>query len=376
MINVKKAIAGLLSIGLFISIPALTSASEKNIAVYYASKPPVELLSKFERVIVEADNIKPTELALIRKEGANVFAYVSIGEVSPTRTWYSKIQKDWILGKNVAWDSDVMDLNNPEWQDFLLNEVITPLWDEGYRGLFLDTLDSFKLFALTSKKQEVQATALHEFLTKVKNKYPEMKFIANRGFEIISHIADQLDAVAAESLYASWDNGHKVYKETPESDQKWLLGQLNNIKDTYNLDVIIIDYVPPSQREKANKVAKKIRENGFIPWVSTPELNYMGVSSIEVKPTKVLALFDSKTDGHDRNAIIDKYFKSIKLLNAKDTLELHDIQMGLPTKVVAGQYTAIITSKKVEPQASDYRAWLGKQIKQGVPVRMAKVSQT
>ena len=167
MINIKKAITGLLSIGLFASIPALSSASEKNIAIYYAPKPPVELLSKFERVIVEADNISTAELALIAKEGASVFAYVSIGEVSSTRKWYSKVKKNWILGKNIAWDSDVMDLNNPEWQDFLISEVIEPLWGKGYRGLFLDTLDSFKLFALTSKKQKTQSTALHQFLTKI-----------------------------------------------------------------------------------------------------------------------------------------------------------------------------------------------------------------
>lgn len=376
MINIKKAITGLLSIGLFASIPALSSASEKNIAIYYAPKPPVELLSKFERVIVEADNISTAELALIAKEGASVFAYVSIGEVSSTRKWYSKVKKNWILGKNIAWDSDVMDLNNPEWQDFLISEVIEPLWGKGYRGLFLDTLDSFKLFALTSKKQKTQSTALHQFLTKIKSQYPEIKFIANRGFDIIPEIADQLDAVAAESLYASWDNAHKEYKETSEADQKWLLGQLNSIKDKYGLDIIIIDYIPPHQRDKANNIAKKIRADGFIPWVSTPALNYMGVSAIDVKPTKILAIFDSKIDGHNKVAIVEKYFKSLSLLNSKGTLELHDIQLGLPTKIVAGQYTSIVTSKKLGTQESSYRHWLNKQIKQGVPVRMARVSHT
>ncbi len=373
MINLKKALLRLLTIGLFISLPALVSATEKNIAVYYAPNPPVDLLAKFDRVIVEADNVKAEEVAQIRKGGADVFAYVSIGEVSPTRQWYSKVKKTWVLGKNIAWDSDVMDLTNPEWQQFLMAEVITPLWNKGYHGLFLDTLDSFKLFALTSQKQKVQATALHEFLVNVKKQYPEMKFIANRGFDIMPEIADQLDAVMAESLYASWDNGHKEYKTTSEKDQKWLLAQLNNIKETYGLDIIIIDYVPPHERAKANKIAKMIRDNGFIPWVSTPELNYMGVSSVDVKPTKVLALFDSKVDGHDKTAIINKYFKPIKLLNPEGTLELYDIQLGLPTQVVAGQYAAIVTSKKVEPQESNYREWLSKQIKQGVPVRMAKV---
>ena len=369
MIDFKRYLARFLSIGLLVSLPALALANDKNIAIYYASNPPVEMLSKFERVIVEADNIKPDELAQISKDGSNVFAYASIGEVSPTRTWYSKVKKEWILGKNVAWDSDVMDLSNPEWQDFLLSEVINPLWASGYRGLFLDTLDSFKLFALTAEKQAIQTAALQSFLKRVKKHYPEIKLIANRGFEIIPHIAKQLDAVAAESLYASWDNIHKKYTETSESDQKWLLSHLKSIQSEHHLDIIIIDYVPPKKRAYAQNIAKKIQEQGFIPWVSTPALNYIGVSSIDIKPTKTLALFDSKADGHDKAQIMNKYFKYVQ-----GSLELHDIQLGLPNAVLAGQYTAVITSKKPTAQESQYRDWLSQQIRSGLAVRMAKTS--
>jgi uncharacterized protein (TIGR01370 family) len=369
MIDFKRYIAKFLSIGLLVSLPALAAANGKNIAIYYADKPPVELLSKFERVIVEADNIKPDELAEISKQGSNVFAYASIGEVSSTRSWYSKVKKEWMLGKNVAWDSDVMDLSNPEWQEFLLSEVINPLWAKGYRGLFLDTLDSFKLFALTAEKQAIQTAALKSFLSKVKQRYPEIKLIANRGFEIIPHIAKQLDAVAAESLYASWDNVHKKYTSTSEKDQQWLLSQLKSIKSKYNLDIIIIDYVPPKKRQHAQDIAQKIQEHGFIPWVSTPALNYIGVSSINIKPTKTLALFDSKTDGHNKAEIMNKYFKNIQ-----GSLELHDIQLGLPNAVLAGQYTAVITSKKPAAQESQYRDWLSQQIRSGLAVRMAKTS--
>jgi len=326
-------------------------------------------LSKFERVIVEADNIKPDELKKISQQGSNVFAYMSVGEVSSTRTWYSKVKKEWILGKNVAWDSDVMDLSNPEWQEFLLSDVINPLWAKGYRGLFLDTLDSFKLFALTTEKQAVQTAALQQFLQKVKQQYPDIKLIANRGFEIIPKIAKQLDAVAAESLYASWDNIHKKYIKTTEKDQKWLLSQLKSIRDEYNLDIIIIDYVPPKKRQYAHEIAQKIQEHGFIPWVSTPALNYIGVSSIDIKPVKTLALFDSKTDGHNKAKVLNKYFKNIQ-----GDLELHDIQLGLPNAVLAGQYTAVITSKKPTIKESQYRDWLGQQIRSGLAVRMAKTS--
>jgi uncharacterized protein (TIGR01370 family) len=369
MINIKHCIAKCLGVGLLVSIPTLGITNDKNIAIYYANNPPVEMLSQFERVIVEADNIEADELTQIRKQGSNVFAYASIGEVSATRSWYGQIKKEWILGKNVAWDSDVMDLSNPEWQEFLISTVITPLWDKGYRGLFLDTLDSFKLFAVSEEKNANKTTELQNFLKRVKKQYPELKLIANRGFEIIPHIAKQLDAVAAESLYASWDNVHKKYTKTSPKNQKWLLKQLVSIKKNYGLDIIIIDYVPPKQRQYAHEISKKIQDQGFIPWVSTPELNYLGVSSITIKPNKILALYDSKIDGHDKKKVMQKYFK-----DTQGKLELHDIQLGLPNAILAGQYTAVITSSKPTEKQSYYRDWLARQIQSGLTVKMAKIS--
>ena len=50
-------------------------------------------------------------------------------------------------------------------------------------------------------------------------------------------------AVAAESVFRGWDAATRRYREVPEADRKWLLGQLNRVRDEYRLPVVAIDYV-------------------------------------------------------------------------------------------------------------------------------------
>ena len=44
--------------------------------------------------------------------------------------------------------------------DFFTNQVITPLWQQGYRGFFLDTLDSYQLVAKTPEARARQEAGL------------------------------------------------------------------------------------------------------------------------------------------------------------------------------------------------------------------------
>lgn len=55
-----------------------------------------------------------------------------------------------------------------------------------------------------------------------------------------------------------------------------------------------IDYLPPERREEARKLAKRLRDEGFIPFISTPDLNSMGISNIEVQPRRVALVYDPR----------------------------------------------------------------------------------
>ena len=344
-------------------------AKEKSTAVFYGANLPTDVLSQYRRIIVEPDNVKPNELLALRAKDSRVFAYVSIGEVNPSRKWFKKIKTAWVLGDNKIWDSKVMDLASSGWQDFLVDTVVAPLWKAGYQGLFLDTMDSFYIFAKDKQQQEIQTKALTQLMEKIHQRYPEMRFISNRGFEVLPSIGKQLEAVVAESLYASWHNGKKIYQETPENDQKWLLNKLNKIKKDLSIDVIIIDYAESANRTHATQIADKIAQQGFIPWVSIPSLDLAGVGSIKPKLESYLLLIDSKTDGHTPLKL-KKYQRLIQMLKQQNKyLKVHDIRLGLPLGYMSGRYIGLINTLPAEKQSKAYKTWLVKQKQQGMPIK-------
>ena len=346
----------------------LDESKTNSTAVFYGANLPTNILSQYSRIIVEPDNVKAEELLALRAKKSDVFAYVSIGELNPSRKWFKKIKSEWVLGDNKVWDSKVMDLASPGWQDFLIESIITPLWDKGYRGLFLDTMDSFYIFAKDKEQQQKQTKALASLMKKINARYPKMRFISNRGFEVLSSIGNQLEAVVAESLYASWDNGKKVYKETSKNDQEWLLNKLNSIKKDLSVDIIIIDYAKPENRAKAKQIADKISQQGFIPWVSIPSLDLAGIGNIDPKIDTQLLLIDSKIDSHTPLKL-KKYKQLVSKLKKQDKeLKVHDIRLGMPQGHMIGRYESIISAPPVEKQSKAYKAWISIQKQEGVTI--------
>ena len=222
-----------------------------------------------------------------------LFAYVSVGELHPTRDYFSRLPPAWRVGANTAWGSIVVDQAQPDWPAWFVENAVAPLWKAGYRGFFLDTLDSFNIVAKTDAERARQIDGLARTVRAIKAAYPEARLIFNRGFEILPQVQALADAVAAESLFRGWNAAGNSYQDVSEGDRQWLLGQLNVIKDQYRKPVIAIDYVAPGQRELARDTARRIAALGFTPWVANPALDLVGIGSIEVMPRKVLMLYDA-----------------------------------------------------------------------------------
>ena len=348
-------------------IPVQANAPElHSTAVFYAADLPLDLLGQFQRVIVEADNVKPAELQALHQQGAKVLAYLSIGEIAPSRRWYKQIKPSWVLGKNRVWDSEIMDITNPNWQQFIVEELVTPLVKQGYDGFFLDTLDSFQILAKTDESRNKQAQALVTLLQSVRTKYPNIQLVANRGFELMPQIAPLLDAVLAESLYAAWDNAHQTFKPSTATDTDWLLQKLHSIQQNFGLEIIVLDYLSPTQHAEALRLAQRIREQGFVPWISTAPLNTMGVGMVDITPKTFLLLFDSVQDAHNPNAN-KQYDAAQQALHERGyQARLHDVQSGLPNASLIGRYAGILTATPFTTQSKTYQSWLLQQQNEGM----------
>ena len=349
---------------------AAEAAPTPAVAFYYGSEPPWDELHAFDWVVVEPGHVPDAQLA--KQQSSELFAYVSVGEVDRDRAYLKKIPDAWRLGINRAWNSIVIDQAQPQWPAFYVDNVIAPLWQRGFRAFFLDTLDSYQLFADSDAKRTAQEDGMVAVIRLIKQRYPEARLILNRGFEILPQVHELVNAVAAESLYAGWDPVHGTYAPVGKDEHDWLQEKLIEVRHDYRLPAIVIDYLPPGQRSKAREVAAKIRADGFIPWVTDHDLNMLGVGELEVMPRRILMLYDSADNATElmlkEKVLLHAATPANYLGYAPDYV---DPRQELPEGILTGRYAGIIVWLDKPLSSTNNRRlsqWLGRQAENGVPL--------
>ena len=351
-----------------LSIILMPMIAESSTAFFYGRPMPEDLLAHFRQVVVEPDNIDNIET--LSAKGSEIFAYISIGEINPTRTWYSEIPQRWFFGHNKEWGSSIIDLTQQGWHDYLVNTHLARLWNKGYRGFFFDTLDSYQKVADKPEDRLLQEAALARLIKRIYHHFPGVKLIFNRGFEILPDVGHYAVGIAAESLFQSWNQSKQEYSEVNESDRNWLLDKLNQAKHEYGLQVIVIDYVDPKKRGLARKTAKQIAELNFTPWVANPGLDMLGVGESEVFPRRILALYNRNDhpEGLQQSEVHRLLAAPLEYLGY--SLHYLDVNEGLPAYVLTGQYAGIVTWFRNDTllRPGIYQEWLLRQIDSGVRI--------
>ncbi|MEI6032764.1 MAG: endo alpha-1,4 polygalactosaminidase [Verrucomicrobiae bacterium] len=227
--------------------------------------------------------------------GCTVLAYLSAVEVARDAPYRKRFLRDKIpiLGRNETWASDLADVSSPLWED-LLADLADEAAAQGFDGFFLDTLDSVEVLA---QKHPSRAGALRAGLVRaireIRRRHPDKTIIVNRGFSILEEIRPLINGVLAESLYQTYFFDRKAYGEVSEQDTSWLVAQLHKAA---GLPIYVVDYVDPDKLELARKTAEKIREAGFIPYVTTPDLCGKSLAPIRPVARKIAAVYGRQVD--------------------------------------------------------------------------------
>jgi uncharacterized protein (TIGR01370 family) len=362
---------GLVAPGSGEEVPA--TAAPLSVAFYYGAKPPLADLQAFDVAVVEPDFVDhPAAYSRSKDDGVHeLFAYVSLGEVHASRAYSQQVPSGSVRQDNAAWGSRVIDQTAPGWSEFFLSQVIAPLWEKGWRGFFIDTLDSYQSFAKTDAERQAQVQAMVATLRELKRRYPGARLMLNRGFELLPEIAPLTYAVAAESLYRGYDAGSRRYGAVAESNRAWLQAQMEIARDQYHLPVIAIDYVDPAQpdaREQARSTAKKISADGFIPWVADGALSSLGVGNVEVIPRTVMVLLDVEKDG-DVHTSEAQRFLGIHLNYLGLRYEFVDLsKQPLPDTIMAGRYAGVVTWFRAGIDHPELASWLKQRMREGVRI--------
>ena len=365
----KKLLFVLLGIGLLAGACTLpATAAPTAVAFHYGDNPPWDELQAFDLVVVDPDHVKDPGAPGL--PNTRLAAYVSVGEVHPSRAYAAQIPADWLRGDNSDWGSRLIDQSNPAWPVFFAEKILTPLWNAGYRAFFFDTLDSYQLFAKTPVERAAQEAGMVALVQEVKRRYPQAELMFNRGFEILERTHQHVSWVAAESLLQGYAAASQSYRPVSLADREWLLAQFKRITDDYRLPVIVIDYVPLGERTLARTTARDIAAMGFTPWVATPDLTTVGVGLVDPLPRRVLVVQSPQSDEYEL-----RQSDGVRLL----TMPLNYLGYGaeyvdynkLPAVVPPSRYAGVVVLLGAQGNAAAQKKlahWLEQRVEEHMPL--------
>jgi len=250
--------------------------SIRNYTIYYG-KGRLDDLARFDLAIIQPDTLTPEELKTLKARSTLVVAYLSVGEVEPTREWYrdGRVQQGWLLGTNQNWGSYYVDARQQGWRK-LTQAIMGEFMALGFDGVFLDTVDTVDLYPDT-------ATGMIALIGGLRTVYPDALLIQNRGFYIAPNVASSLDALLFEGASTTYNFTTKTYSLIENAT---LVGQVRDLSQRTGLPVLSLDYVPPDRKEDAQKVDAFARANGFIPAISVIHLDDIPDYGLSTPPPK------------------------------------------------------------------------------------------
>jgi len=322
----------------FLYTSLFATLQEKSAVVYYEDKISYPMVGIHDYIIVQPE-LTNTHTHGFSLYNDKMYAYVSIGEIDKKIKEYQDIKQEWVVAKNDSWQSEVLDLKNKEYIEYLFSAMIQPRVNQGFTNFFFDTLDSYHLASKTQEDREANEKALVSFLKEFKRRYPNSKLVINRGFEIIDQVHDLVDAVLFESYYVGIGGDKLAYKNVDSEAREWLDIHIDKIK-SYGVDVISVEYLPEDEVDAADEVVGKLVKRGIIPYVSNRELNIYGKSSKNAIKREIFTLINEErldrtlTEAHQHGGLVIEYLGYIE--------KLYDINDGLPSLNDMRHYAGVV----------------------------------
>ena len=217
------------------------------------------------------------EIAKLKASGKKVLAYITIGAVEKYRTHYTMVK------------SDAPDLLLHAWPDFP-DELFVKYWDErwwdigvqprlkqliglGYDGVYMDTPLAYEELNLSKAPGETRES-LAEKMVKLIVRISQYSKGQNADFLVfpqnspelreISGYTEAIDGIGMESLF---------YRPNHICDYSFCKENLNHAKALRKAGklVLVVDY--PNKSSWISDACRKMRKEGFTPYVTRRSLN-------------------------------------------------------------------------------------------------------
>ena len=222
-----------------------SSENISSFSVNYGKLSPEQIKGK-QMAIVEPDNYNHLGIILLKKTGAKIIGYVSLGEVNPNRWYYSSLEERGFLGKNKNWGSYYINLKDSVTREILLNRVIGNIVKKGVDGLFLDTVDDVAPYTNRAYLQPYMA----ELIKDIHQRFPGMMIIQNAGLFLLNKTRPYIYGDLIEDVASAYNFSDKSYQLSEKQSYNDKVQTILTYKNKYHLPFFIVDYANNPQLKK------------------------------------------------------------------------------------------------------------------------------
>jgi len=217
---------------------------------YYLDKGDEAIADKMQQmdlVIIEPVEMQSDYITSAQESGTLVYGYINAMEADKwNKDLYQQFnENDFYTDENgermyfEEWDSYMMDMTSPHYQDVLLAEIEKQVVNKELDGVFLDTVGNIDSY-LPESEQEEQNQAMQDFMKKIKKQFDGLSIAQNWGFDtLVNYTAPYVDFIMWE------DYSYRVVGE-----DEWALfkmEQLKQVRDEYGTQIMAIAFSDPNE---------------------------------------------------------------------------------------------------------------------------------
>jgi uncharacterized protein (TIGR01370 family) len=247
----------------------------------------LEALKRFDVAVVEPYSLPDRRFVReLGDSGTEVLAYLSIGEADSGRRY----RREWepigrtpdnpgiprtvlagddtaFIGPDPGWkDSYLVDASNPTWREVVLDQEIPYiLWLGGGRfdGLMLDMVDVVDEYEGMPGGDRMR-DGMIDLIKAVREKYPDLMLVPNRGFGILEEMAPYIDGFKFEEMNGAYGTVkgephyrryHLLVDEAGKRENARELALLARVLKKHPMPVLVLDHVrtKPPDLESARR---------------------------------------------------------------------------------------------------------------------------
>ncbi len=225
----------------------------------------LDVSAGYRTIVVDGLSFSAETIQALKARGQFVYSYISVGALEIYRDYFERF-KALTLAPYENWPDEYwVDVSDPAWEAFVVDELAKSLVEKSVDGFFLDNFDVYALYP-----EEKMAQGLIQILTGLK--VYDLPILINGGDGFVERLIDKgegglISGVNQEGVFSRIEDYERdLFGAQPLADRAYFTDYLDKVRRA-GLAVYLLEYTtdPALIRE----IQRYCRDNGFGVYISS-----------------------------------------------------------------------------------------------------------